>query len=82
MQCECMVDLRFFFLYSQLSCYFVFKVKNLSEKILLQLFPKCSDSDELSINNGNGTYLLTCNSLHTFEMAICTNTITRFLFFR
>lgn len=81
MQCECMVDLRFFFVQST-KLLLRFKVKNLSEKILLQLFPKCSDSDELSINNGNGTYLLTCNSLHTFEMAICTNTITRFLFFR
>lgn len=80
----CMYGYFMIFLYSQVSCYFVFKVEDLSEKILLQIFPKCSDSDELSINNGNGKYLLTCkfNSLHTFEMAICTNTITRFLFFR
>lgn len=56
----CMYGYFMIFLYSQVSCYFVFKVEDLSEKILLQIFPKCSDSDELSINNGNGKYLLTC----------------------
>lgn len=46
---------------SQLSCYFVFEVTDQSEKILLQVFPNCSASDELRVKNGNGTCNWTFN---------------------
>lgn len=46
-----------FCLYSQLTCYFVFEVTDMSEKILLQLFPNCSANDELSVNNGKTKYV-------------------------
>lgn len=46
-----------FLFYSQLSCYFVFEVTDMGEKILSQLFSKCSANDELSVNNGNSIYL-------------------------
>lgn len=41
------------FFNSQLSCYFKFEVTDKSEKILLQVFPSCFSSDELSVDNGN-----------------------------
>lgn len=45
---------------TQLSCYFVFEVTDQSEKILLQVSPNCSTSDELTINNGNNSCCQGC----------------------
>lgn len=58
---------------TQLSCYFVFEVTDKSEKILLQVFPNCSASDELSVNNGNHSCCLDCNqppSVHVNSVTI------------
>lgn len=46
---------------SQVSCYFIFEVTDVSEKILLQLFPKCSANDELNVNNGNNLCCSGCD---------------------
>lgn len=46
---------------TQLSCYFKFEVTDQSQKILLQMSPNCSTSDELSVNKGNNLCCQGCN---------------------
>lgn len=58
---------------TQLSCYFKFEVTDKSEKILLQVFPSCFSSDELSVDNGNNSCCLDCNqppSVHVNSVTV------------
>lgn len=62
---------------TQLSCSFVFEVKDQSEKILLQVFPNCSTHDSLIIGNGNNSCCFGCShppSVHMDTVIIHFNT--------